>query len=322
MATTASLHRLSRLRFIAHSQPLLSPFSIPSYFSLTPKTKKLNRLRFLSMASGPKESPANNPGLHTTPDEATKGYIMQQTMFRIKDPEVSLDFYSRVLGMSLLKRLDFVDMKFSLYFLGYEDTSKAPSNPVDKTVWTFSQKATIELTHDPEFKGYHNGNSEPRGFGHIGITVDDTVKACERFQNLGVEFVKKPDEVVGPAGRGLTWKEVISLLAPQVKRMHCDIVMLMKARWSCSAAPSDAAANLSHQLCIHDRLNSSSAVVRAPTHCSALSQSHHCHHPNTSRVLKPPWRKMRGIAFIKDPDGYWIEIFDLKGIESVTQSAS
>ncbi|KOM28840.1 hypothetical protein LR48_Vigan598s000100 [Vigna angularis] len=206
------------------------------------------------MASGPKESPANNPGLHTTPDEATKGYIMQQTMFRIKDPEVSLDFYSRVLGMSLLKRLDFVDMKFSLYFLGYEDTSKAPSNPVDKTVWTFSQKATIELTHnwgtesDPEFKGYHNGNSEPRGFGHIGITVDDTVKACERFQNLGVEFVKKPDE-----------------------------------------APSDAAANLSHQLCIHDRLNSSSAVVRAPTHCSALSQSHHCHHPNTSRVLKPPW---------------------------------
>ncbi|MBA0552755.1 hypothetical protein Golob_023534, partial [Gossypium lobatum] len=46
-----------------------------------------------------KESPANNPGLHSPPDEATKGYIMQQTMFRIKDPKPTLEFYSRVLGM-------------------------------------------------------------------------------------------------------------------------------------------------------------------------------------------------------------------------------
>ncbi|KAH7836999.1 hypothetical protein Vadar_008330 [Vaccinium darrowii] len=64
--------------------------------------KRSNRCRFVSssMASGFKESPSNNPGLHTSPDEATKGYFMQQTMYRIKDPKVSLDFYSRVLGMS------------------------------------------------------------------------------------------------------------------------------------------------------------------------------------------------------------------------------
>lgn len=30
--------------------------------------------------------------------------------------------------------------------------------------------------------------------GHIGVTVDDTYKACERFESLGVEFVKKPDD--------------------------------------------------------------------------------------------------------------------------------
>ncbi|KAJ8424032.1 hypothetical protein Cgig2_017719 [Carnegiea gigantea] len=212
-----------------------------------------------SMAfSAPKEAPSNNPGLQATPDEATKGFFMQQTMFRIKNPKVSLDFYSRVLGMSitplgpydnpaaltggeegkqpgrrLLKRLDFPEMKFSLYFLGYEDTASAPSDPVDRTVWTFSKKATIELTHnwgtesDPEFNGYHNGNTDPRGFGHIGVTVDDTYKACERFERLGVEFVKKPDDGI-----------------------------------------------------------------------------------------------MKGIAFIKDPDGYWIEIFDLKTIGKVTAAAS
>uniref|UniRef100_A0A0D2ZRH4 Glyoxalase/fosfomycin resistance/dioxygenase domain-containing protein n=1 Tax=Brassica oleracea var. oleracea TaxID=109376 RepID=A0A0D2ZRH4_BRAOL len=53
-------------------------------------------------------------------------------MFRVKDPKASLDFYSRVLGMSLLKRLDFSEMKFSLYFLGYEDTSTAPTDPTER----------------------------------------------------------------------------------------------------------------------------------------------------------------------------------------------
>ncbi|XP_017623469.1 lactoylglutathione lyase-like [Gossypium arboreum] len=44
---------------------------------------------------------------------------------------------------------------------------------------------------DQEFEGYQTGNSEPLGSGHIGITLDDTIKACERFQRLGVEFSKK-----------------------------------------------------------------------------------------------------------------------------------
>ncbi|KAL3530513.1 hypothetical protein ACH5RR_009835 [Cinchona calisaya] len=213
-----------------------------SYYSLSTfpltQSKVRNFPRFISssvsaMASGSKESPSNNPGLNTTPDEATKGYILQQTMFRIKDPQVSLKFYSEVLGMSLLKRLDFPEMKFSLFFLGYEDTSSAPNDPVERTAWTFGRKATIELTHnwgtenDPNFKGYHNGNSEPRGFGHIGITVDDTYKACKRFESLGVEFVKKPDD-----------------------------------------------------------------------------------------------GKMKGIAFIKDPDGYWIEIFDTETIGNVVGNAA
>ncbi|XP_017643301.1 lactoylglutathione lyase isoform X1 [Gossypium arboreum] len=230
---SAALSRLSL--FHLSRKPCISPSSLPfSYISKPHKPKDPTHFRLFSMASSDlKESAANNPGLHTTPDEATKDYIMQQTMYRIKDPKVSLDFYSRVLGMSLLKRVDVPELKFTLYFMGYEDVSKAPSDPYGRTVWTFGRAATIELTHnwgtesDPEFKGYHTGNSEPRGFGHIGITVDDVNKACERFERLGVEFVKKLD-----AG------------------------------------------------------------------------------------------KMKGIAFIKDPDGYWIEIFDLKTIGDVISRCS
>ncbi|KAI3461391.1 hypothetical protein Pfo_018054 [Paulownia fortunei] len=195
MATSSLTAALSRLRSTTYRPPLLSP--LPILF----KPKVFNQpRRFIStttlMAS--KESADNNPGLHTVVDEATRGYFLQQTMLRIKDPKVSLDFYSQIMGMSLLKRLDFSEMKFSLYFLGYEDMSSAPSDPVERIAWTFGQKAVLELTHnwgtetDPDFKGYHNGNSEPRGFGHIGITVDNVHKACERFESLGVEFVKKP----------------------------------------------------------------------------------------------------------------------------------
>jgi len=140
------------------------------------------------------------PGVCTTRDPSTKDFIMQQTMFRIRDPKRSLDFYTRVLGMTLLAKLDFPSMKFSLYFVGYEPLEAVPDDEKERAIWMFKQKATVELTHnwgtesDPDFTGYHNGNSEPRGFGHIGLSVPDVEAACKRFEELGVDFVKKPND--------------------------------------------------------------------------------------------------------------------------------
>ncbi len=133
----------------------------------------------------------------------TDGFVLNQTMVRVRDPAISLDFYVRVLGMTLYQRVDFPEMSFSLYFLGYASNHPdhtLPDDPVARSQFTFEQSALLELTHnwgtenDDAFEGYHDGNSDPRGFGHIGITVPDVSAACERFEQLGVEFVKRPDD--------------------------------------------------------------------------------------------------------------------------------
>ena len=132
-------------------------------------------------------------------EQATQGYVMQQTMLRIKDPKPSLEFYENVLGMKLLGKYDFPGMKFTLYFLGYEQELPEGDDKA-KAEWVFRRPALIELTHnwgtenDDSFEGYHSGNQEPKGFGHIGISVPDVYAASERFAKYDVEFVKKPDD--------------------------------------------------------------------------------------------------------------------------------
>ena len=131
----------------------------------------------------------------------TEEFVFNQTMLRIKDPEISLDFYVNQLGMTLVKQLDFPEMSFTLYFLGYlrDFDEEVPEDPVQRAEYAFSQKAMLELTHnwgtesDANFS-YHDGNSDPRGFGHIGITVPDVYAACKQFEQYGIEFVKKPDD--------------------------------------------------------------------------------------------------------------------------------
>lgn len=142
-------------------------------------------------------------GVCTKPDPETRRYRFNHSMLRIKDPERSLDFYTRVLGMSLLRRLDFPEMKFTLYFLTSLDGEEAehagiPADRAARATWVFSGKGILELTHnwgtedDPEC-AYHDGNSEPKGFGHIAFTVQDVYAACERLKRLGVSFVKEVD---------------------------------------------------------------------------------------------------------------------------------
>ena len=138
----------------------------------------------------------NIPGVTATPDSATQNFVFNHTMLRVKDIEKSLDFYTRVLGFSLVEKRDFPEAAFSLYFLALVDKAQIPADDAARTVWMKSIPGILELTHNHGSETddgvvYHNGNTDPRGFGHICVSVPDIVAACERFETLNVDFQKR-----------------------------------------------------------------------------------------------------------------------------------
>ncbi len=140
------------------------------------------------------------PGVAASLPAQSRGFTLNHTMLRVKDPAVALDFYSRVMGMRVLRKLDFPEMKFSLYFLArVDDGSDIPEDSGERTAWTFSQRGVLELTHnwgtesDPDFK-YHDGNAQPQGFGHICFSVPDLAAAVSWFDENKVVYVKRPEQ--------------------------------------------------------------------------------------------------------------------------------
>jgi lactoylglutathione lyase len=103
------------------------------------------------------------------------------TMLRVGNLEQSIEFYTRVLGMKLLRQKDYPDGRFTLAFVGYGDES-------DHTV--------IELTHNWDTQRYDLG----AGYGHIAIEVDDVYAAVEELQNRGGKVIRP----AGPMNAGTT----------------------------------------------------------------------------------------------------------------------
>jgi lactoylglutathione lyase len=94
------------------------------------------------------------------------------TMLRVGDMQRSIDFYTSVLGMKLLRRHDYPEGRFTLAFLGYQDES-------DGTV--------LELTYNYGVEHYEIGTA----FGHIAIAVDDARKACEAVRAKGGKVTRE-----------------------------------------------------------------------------------------------------------------------------------
>ncbi|XAH22715.1 lactoylglutathione lyase [Xylophilus sp. GW821-FHT01B05] len=142
----------------------------------------------------------HHPGVAAEAPAATRGFVFNHSMLRVKDPAVSLAFYTHVLGMRVLRKLDFPEMQFSLYFLARPDEADAvPEDTGARTEYTFSQRGVLELTHnwgtenDPAFK-YHDGNAQPQGFGHICFAVPDLAAAVQWFDENAVVVKKRPEQ--------------------------------------------------------------------------------------------------------------------------------
>lgn len=161
------------------------------------------------------------PGVAAQAPVETTGFVFNHTMLRVKDATASLDFYTRVLGYQLIDKRDFAEAQFSLYFLAYVPAGTSiPEDDAQRRLWMAGIPGVLELTHNhgtetQQGAVYHDGNSEPRGFGHICVSVPDIEAACQRFEELGVVFQKRLQDgrmkhlafIKDPDGY---WVEVIS----------------------------------------------------------------------------------------------------------------
>ncbi len=101
------------------------------------------------------------------------------TMLRVGDLEKSIAFYTEVLGMTLLRRKDYPDGRFTNAFVGYGNEA---------------EHAVLELTWNWDTSSYDLGS----GYGHIAIEVLDVYRACEQIRAAGGKVVRE----AGPMKHG------------------------------------------------------------------------------------------------------------------------
>jgi lactoylglutathione lyase len=104
------------------------------------------------------------------------------TMLRVKNLDASVDFYTRLMGMTELRRREVPDGKYTLVFVGYGDEAS---------------HTVLELTYNwGEDAGYDLGT----GFGHLAIGVADVAATCAELRAAGVKITRAP----GPVKFGTT----------------------------------------------------------------------------------------------------------------------
>ena len=103
------------------------------------------------------------------------------TMLRVGNLQRSIEFYTSVMGMKLLRQKDYPEGKFTLAFVGYGPES---------------ENSVIELTYNWDTDHYELGN----GYGHIALEVDDVYRACEDIRQRGGKIIRE----AGPMNAGTT----------------------------------------------------------------------------------------------------------------------
>ncbi|MBL0511333.1 lactoylglutathione lyase [Aeromonas media] len=100
------------------------------------------------------------------------------TMLRVGDLQRSIDFYTRVLGMKLLRKSENSEYKYTLAFVGYGDEK---------------DEAVIELTYNWGVSEYELGSA----YGHIALEADDIYGTCDALRAAGAKITREPGPVKG-----------------------------------------------------------------------------------------------------------------------------
>jgi len=103
----------------------------------------------------------------------SSSFRFMHTMIRVGDLDRSVDFYSKHFGMSVVKKVDVPEAKYTNVFIGYGNEHDDPM---------------IELTYNYGVPSYELGT----GFGHLAIGVTDIYGVCDKLRDAGVRIVREP----------------------------------------------------------------------------------------------------------------------------------
>ncbi|KAK8919597.1 Lactoylglutathione lyase [Metarhizium anisopliae] len=281
---------------------------------------------------------------------------------------MAVKFYE-FLGMSLVKKYEFPEAKFDLYFMGYNGP-QAVSHGNSHV----NREGVVELTHnygtenDPNYT-VNTGNKEPhRGFGHTCISVDNIQAACQRLEDAGYKFQKKltdgrmkhiafvldPDgywvEIIGQ--KSLEETETIKETDPNTYRMNHTMIRVKDAEKSLKfyqevmgmtlikTAENEAAGFnlyfLGYPGAQHTAQANREGLLELTWNYGTEKDANFKYHNGNDEPqgfghicvsvddldaacqrfedLKCNWKKrltdgrMRNVAFLLDPDGYWVEV--------------
>ncbi|QIZ76678.1 lactoylglutathione lyase [Ferrimonas lipolytica] len=101
------------------------------------------------------------------------------TMLRVTDLDASIEFYTDVLGMNLLRKHNNEEYEYSLVFVGYGDETEG--------------NAVIELTYNWGVDSYEHGTA----FGHVALGFDDIYATCDKIRAAGGNITREPGPVLG-----------------------------------------------------------------------------------------------------------------------------
>ena len=105
---------------------------------------------------------------------------MLHTMLRVGDLQRSIDFYTNIIGMQLLRTTERPEQKYSLAFVAFNGGNK-------------NGEAELELTYNHGVSDYDLGDA----YGHIALGVDSVADTCERIRAAGGKITREPGPVKG-----------------------------------------------------------------------------------------------------------------------------